>query len=130
VVCNSTAGQQALAAIEGGDGVHEYLVTDGALDSGAACRARGNAELLLFQYVQVAIDYVTRDTKTRSGAMVAIDLPAPTGISGSFRISEVRIDQIDVANRLAPRFTVHCSNTKFSLMDLLRHVVLSQDHAA
>jgi hypothetical protein len=128
VVCDSPAGQQALAALEGGDGIHEYLVTDSTLDLPAKCRARGAAELALFQYVQVSIDYVTRDTRTRSGAMVSITLPAPTNISGSFRILEVRIDQVDIAQRTPPRYTVHCSTSKFSLMDVLRHLVL--DNAA
>ena len=130
VVCNSAAGQAALAALEGGDGIHEYLITDGTLKSVTDCRNRGQAELLLFQDVQVAIDYVTRDKLTRSGAMVSITLGAPTNISGSFRIQEVRIDQVDIAGRTYPRYTVHCSTTKFSLMDLLRHAVLRQNPAA
>jgi len=130
IVCDSTAGQQALAALEGGDGVHEYIVTDTTLDSVASGRARGQAELLAFQYVGVTIDYVTRDRLTRSGALVTISMPAPQSISGSFRVQQVRIDQIDIAKRLYPRYTVSCSNTKYSLMDLWRHVVLNHDHAA
>src|SRR5262249_36871284 len=86
VVSDSAAGQAALAALEGGDGIHEYLVTDSTLDSIAACAARGQAELLQFQYVGVQIDYVTRDRLTRSGALVSINLPPPQSISGSFRI--------------------------------------------
>ena len=130
VVSDSAAGQAALAALEGGDGIHEYLVTDSTLDSIAACAARGQAELLQFQYVGVQIDYVTRDRLTRSGALVSINLPPPQSISGSFRIQQVRIDQIDIAKRLYPRYAVRCSNTKYSLIDLLRHVVLNHDHAA
>jgi len=123
VVSNSEAGQQQLAGFEGGDGVREYIVSDSTLDSVAACQARGQAELQLFQYYGLEISYTTRDRLTRSGALVTINLP-DLGLNGSYRIQQVRIDQIDVAMRLYPRYSVTCSTTKYSLFDLLRHVVL------
>src|SRR5262252_4187942 len=116
--------QRTLAALEGGDGVHEYIVNDSTIRSVAQGLARCNAELLLFQDVQTALDYTTRDPLTRSGALITVNLPAPQNITGTFRIQEVRIDQIDIAGRLSPRYSVHASNTKYSLNDLLRHVVL------
>jgi hypothetical protein len=124
VVRNSTSGQSTIAASEGGDGVHEFLVTDGSLDSVAACQKRADAELALFQFARVQVTYTTRDTKTRSGKTIHIALGAPQNISGDFLIQNVTITQIDQYPRLAPLYAVTASNTKFSLQDVLRHVVL------
>jgi len=129
VVCDSAAGQQALINLEGADGVHEFVVTDSTLKTVADCLARGQAELALFQYVIVDVEYVTRDRLTRSGALVTINLPPPQNLNGSYRIQEVRIDQIDTALRTFPRYTVRCSSSKFSLTDVLRHLVLKEDIA-
>jgi len=124
ITCNGAAAQAALAATEGGDGIHEYVITDGALETIAACVNRGNAELLLFQDVQRQLEYTTRDTLTRSGASITINLPPPQDQHGTFMIQQVRIDQIDMYVRTLPRYTVSASSTKFTLQDLLRHVIL------
>jgi hypothetical protein len=124
VVRNSAAGQAAIAASEGGDGVHETVVTDSALDSIAACQKRGDAELALFQFARVQVTYQTRDTKTRSGKTVHIALGVPQNLTGDFLIQTVTISQIDVYPRTPPLYAVTASNTKFSLQDVLRHVVL------
>lgn len=124
VVRNSTSGQAALAAAEGGDGVHEYLVTDSTLDSVAACAARGDAELTLYQFARIEVAYTSRDTKTRSGKTVHLALAAPQSLSGDFVIQTVSITQIDLAPRTAPLYSVTASNTRFSLEDLLRHVLV------
>src|SRR5215831_16736778 len=125
VVRDSPSGQSQLAAAEGGDGIHEAPVTDTTLASVAACAARGDAELALFQYVRAELRYKTRDIKTSSGDTVVVNLPAPTSITGSFLIQKVVITQIDIAPRTMPLLDVTASNTKFSLEDLLRHVVLA-----
>src|SRR5262252_1089412 len=125
VVRDSPSGQSQLAAAEGGDGVREAPVTDTTLASVAACAARGDAELALFQYVRAELRYKTRDIKTSSGDTVVVNLPAPTSITGSFLIQKVVITQIDIAPRTYPLLDVTASNTKFSLEDLLRHVVLA-----
>lgn len=124
VIRNSPSGQSTIAAAEGGDGVHEFLVSDGALDSVAACAKRGDAELTLFQFSRIQVAYATHDTKTRSGKTVHIALGAPQNISGDFLIQSVTITEIDRAPRTPPRYAVTASNTKFSLQDVLRHVVL------
>lgn len=121
---NSLSGQAAIAASEGGDGVHEVVVSDGSLDSVAACAKRGDAELALFQFARVQVTYTTRDTKTRSGKTIHIALGAPQNITGDFLIQNVTITQVEQYPRLAPLYAVTASNTKFSLQDVLRHVVL------
>ena len=125
VTSNSAAGQAALAAVEGGDGVHEFVVVDAALDTMADCQARGLAELALFEFAQVELEYASRDRLTRSGARVTVNLPAPWNVNGEFTIQSVRITEIDIAPRTFPKYLVRCSDTKFSLEDLLRHVILA-----
>jgi hypothetical protein len=125
VTVNDPAAQAALAAIEGGDGVHEYIVTDGNLATIDAAVTRANAELELFSSVETALDYTSRDRLTRSGAMIHCAMPAPQNIVGDFRIQQVQISDIDIAPRLLPKYTAHASTTKYSLADLLRHVAIN-----
>jgi hypothetical protein len=124
VTSDSLPGQAALAAVEGGDGIHEFVVTDTTLDTIAACGARGRAELELFQFANVSLAYATRDRLTRSGATVPVHLPAPWNVDRDFIIQSVRITEVDIAPKTFPKYLVECSDTKFSLQDLLRHVVL------
>jgi hypothetical protein len=123
VIVDDVAAQANLAAAEGGDGIHEALVTDATLDTVAACTARGRAELALFAWPQVEMTYATYDPFTRSGRTIRISLPS-LGMVATLKILEVTIDQIGVADHLYPRCVVKASTAKFSLTDLLRHVVL------
>jgi hypothetical protein len=123
VIVDDLAAQANLGAAEGGDGIHEALVADATLETVAACTARGRAELALFAWPQVEMVYATHDPYTRSGRTIAINLPA-LGMVATLKILEVTIDDIGVAEHLYPRSTVKASTAKFSLTDLLRHVVL------
>jgi hypothetical protein len=120
VVRNSAAGQAALGIYDG------PLVTDSTLDSVAACAARGDAELALNQFVRATVTYDTLDTKSRSGKTVHVALGAPQNITGDFLIQTVTITDVDQALHLTPRYRVSASNARFSLQDLLRHVVLDR----
>lgn len=75
VVRNDLAAQTALAALEGGDGIHEAFVQDRRL-SQAGAEARGDADLALFSTVDNAGSYETYDKFTRSGKTLTINLPA------------------------------------------------------
>jgi hypothetical protein len=123
VIVDDAASQANLGAAEGGDGIHEALVNDGTLDTVAACTARGRAELALFAWPQVEMNYATHDPFTRSGRTLQINLPALSMVA-TLKILEVTIDQIGVADHLYPRCVAKASTAKFSLTDLLRHVVL------
>lgn len=79
VVRNDTVAQGVLATAEGGDGIHEYLITDGRLGYDA-CVARGDAELELSSMTENTGSYETSDKRTRSGKTLTVNLPA-RGIS-------------------------------------------------
>jgi hypothetical protein len=116
--------QANLAALEGGDGIHEFFVNDTSLRSVADCNKRGDAELFLFKNPIVTVNYATTDIKTRSGKDAVITFGAPTNITKTLKILEVNIDRIGLPRPAFPRYTVKASSVKFSLSDLIRHVVL------
>lgn len=107
------------------DGIHEYTVTDGSLKSVFQLYMRAYAELELFAKPIVNIRYSTRDSKTKAGQTIHVDLTNPP-CQGDFLIQEVEIDQIHVdSDTIFPRYTVRASSTRFELNDLLLSIISS-----
>lgn len=117
------AAQTALAVLEGGDGIHEYHVTDPALTTIALCQARGDAELTIFKTPLVRLAYDSRDLKTAVGRSVTVSLGAPTSITGTFPIMDVAISEIDIAAHTPPRYSVTAATSLFSVTDLFRRLI-------
>lgn len=117
------AAQAALILKEGGDGIHEYAVSDSSLVTVAACNARGDAELALFKNPLTDVTYATRDTVTRSGKPITVNLGAPTNISVTLQIQTATWTQFGIPNQ-PPLITVKAGQTKFNLQDLLRRAAL------
>lgn len=84
---NDAAAQTALAALEGGDGIHEDWIED-SLWTIAAATVKADAALLKFKNTDVRGSYQTYDTKTHVGASVAILLPS-RGIATSVTLQRV-----------------------------------------
>lgn len=105
------------------DGVHEYTVDDDTLSTTEQLFARGLAELQLFSRPIVRLTYATRDPRTRSGKIVAVDVTTPP-IKGHFILQEVTIDQYhDQNDQLAPRYSVVAdSAARFNFNDLLLYL--------
>lgn len=80
--------QAALAALEGGDGIHQYYIQDQTLSINA-CQARGDAELVLFSTIDYTGSYETRDKFSRAGKSVVVNLPT-RGISATILLQKVR----------------------------------------
>jgi len=100
------------------DGIHEVVLDCGDLITDAQMLARANAELEVFAWPIVRINYATRDRKSKPGRLVNVDLAHPP-ISGTFVIQTVGIDQIHDADGLPPRYTCSASSVRFELEDLL-----------
>lgn len=112
------------------DGIHEYTVIDTNLATPEQLKSRGYAELAVFAYPVVTVTYATRDPKTRSGAVVSVNLTSPPCV-GDFLIQTVEIDQIyDESESLIPRYSVTASSTKFTLEDLLLQIIQNQSDSA
>lgn len=121
---NDLTAQAALASREGeGDGIIEHKIVDdrrGYESLIALC----DADLAQFAYPIVTVTYASRDVKTKSGKPIVINLPSPF-IDETLTIQDVTITEIDIADRLAPRFTVTASSVRFSVEDLLRRMAVS-----
>jgi len=91
ILVDDTAAQTALAALEGGDGIHEMLIQDGRL-SLTTLQEQAAAELDALGAAIASITYKTRDTSTRAGRTVTVTLGT---ISDDFLIQEVRYTEFD-----------------------------------
>jgi hypothetical protein len=116
------AGAAALAALEEGDGIHEYFVQDGRLTI-ASCQSRAVAELAMFALAEQRVTFRSRDAKLRSGKTITINLGPPTNIVGTFKIQQVVISGFEIPGQL-PWRDVTASNYLYSLEHLLRRVEL------
>jgi hypothetical protein len=116
---NSTTAQTALAALIGGDGIHEHYLQDGRLAE-SECIARGDAELAAFKDPIVTVTFTTRDANATAGKAITFSLGAPTNLSGTFKIQDVTISEVGQLPGVLPLRTVTASSQRFSLEDLLR----------
>ena len=87
VQVDDTAAQTALAAIEGGDGIHEHAVRDGRLVT-AGATARALAELALSEALLKA-KWETEDLNARPGASQVINLTTNDPLSVTLTITDV-----------------------------------------
>lgn len=105
VQCDDATAQTTLAALEGGDGIHEHYIQDRRL-SIAGATARGTAELTLGKDADEVCTLVSEDPYMISGRTITIS--ALSGISTSVLIQQVRI--FWEAGRKAPQRDVTATN--------------------
>jgi hypothetical protein len=115
--------QAEQAARAGGDGVVEYLISDGRRAE-ESLTARCDADLAMFSRPIVTVAYATRDIKTKSGKEISVNLESPA-IVATLTIQDVTITEIDIAPYLNPRFMVKASSVRFSLEDTLRRLIVA-----
>ncbi len=119
VTCDDVLAQQQLAARIGGTGIKEAYIQDRRIGYTEAV-ARGKAELLARSTILVEVNYTCRDTLTRSGATIWCSLPAPTNLSGGYKIQDVTISAFSAIPGQPPTYTALASTQRYSLDDLLR----------
>jgi hypothetical protein len=115
---DDTAAQAALATIIGGDGIQEAYGSDNRI-SEAEAHARAKAALSLRNTVEETLRYESRDRLTQTGSMIAVNLPLPTNMVGTYKIQQVTISQFQFAPT-PPLRTIEASSNRFSFEDLLR----------
>ena len=116
------AGQTALAALIGGDGVQEAYVQDGRIAYTEAL-ARATARQAVNNSIREAIAYVVRDPQTASGRTIVVNLVAPTSVSASYKIQRVTITQFSAAAGLFPTYTAEASSDKVSFENALATLI-------
>lgn len=119
---DNTESQSALAAIEGGDGIHEAAVIDNPdLTTDAAMAAVGDADLNDFSGSILTVNYVQHNLNIHTGKAVTITRTSPP-VSGIFTIQDVTITRLwDLT--AGPSYTVRGSNVKMTLQDILAQVI-------
>lgn len=119
VTVNDAAAQTALAALVGGDGIHEEYLQDRRLSETEAT-ARGEALLALRSTAETSLRYRSRDLRTKAGKTITITIGSPTDLSATMKIQQVTISDFSNSTTLYPTYHVEASSTRFSLEDLLR----------
>lgn len=123
---DDATAQAAFAARHGGSGIREGYVTNTSLRT-AALVVRVEAELDLWKDPIRTVTYATRDPHTKVGRTVTFALTRPA-IAGSFLIQQVHGD-LRPHLTTNPLLTVTASSVRFTLEDLLRRVLLTDDGA-
>ena len=126
VVQRDDSARQATVAdmVNGGPGVREEWVQDRRLSITEA-RARAQATLQLRPLEDVTVTYVCRDVNTASGKTITVNLPAPTHVSGTFKIQSVTINNFRPHPTQSPTYTVTASSRRFNFEDWLRRLETS-----
>jgi len=117
-VRDDAAAQSALAALMGGTGVVEAVLTDNRI---SMTEANSRALALLAQRSRAieTVRYRSQDPITRSGQDVTVNLPTPTNVVGTFKIQDVHIGGF-LGTDVYPTFDVTASSSRMSFEDLLR----------
>lgn len=104
VLLEDTAAQSTLAASEGGDGVHEEIVSDGRLTQLGAI-AIGNARLGSYKNSLTEAEWITADMNARAGRSQVINLSGADPLSITLPITRSE------TTFLAPNFVPerHCT---------------------
>ncbi len=118
---NDLTAQAAVAALEGGDGIHELVVKDNRLNE-ASCQLRGDAELLVAKNVIEQLAAVSSDPNARAGRIFTVNV-SQWGINVSLRIqrAEVRREQAPGGGFYPwPQRRLTTTSQQRSLYDVLR----------
>lgn len=98
-VAQSTTYQNSIAAIEGGDGIHEYAIQDGRLTQLGALQ-RAQAELTIYGPIEHKGAYTTRDPSATIGRLLAVNVASPTNISSVLaKIQRVTVSKFEQSGR-------------------------------
>ncbi len=99
VTRNDATAQTTLAALEGGDGIHEFFVSKSDLLSVSACNTYGDAELNLGKNVQESATFTSEDASCTPGASAVIDGALLFGVTSTLPIAHVSISWIPGRSR-------------------------------
>lgn len=102
-------------AIEGGDGIHEYSISDPSLETLNAAHDRALADLQEYAYVKISGSYETGQDGYRSGQTLVLNLPT-WGYTGEYLIQKVS-SQLREHNKLW--YTISFATKKKDLKDFL-----------
>ena len=114
--------QNALAAIQGGDGAYEHIIADDSLTTLEAAEAAGNADLKENANPKVKGSFETGIPGWKPGQLVSIDL-SDRGITGTFLVQTVTLEPTSLGNWI---YTVEYGGRLLGIADFLKALVSSQ----
>lgn len=94
-ISENIESQQALAAVQGGDGVYEHVVVDESLNSLEAAEAAGLADINENSNPKVKGSFITPIPGWKPGQLVNVNL-SDRGITGTFLVQKVVVRPIDM----------------------------------
>ncbi len=113
--------QAAIAAVQGGDGVYEHVITDDSLTTIEAAEAAGQADLREHANPRVSGSFETEIPGWQPGQLVNINLP-DRGVDGTFLVQNVGIQPI-AAEWI---YTVQYGGRLLRIADFLKALVSAQ----
>jgi len=116
------ASQQAVAAIQGGDGIYEHKIVDDSLITIEAAEAAGNAVLAQHANPKIKGSFETEIIGFAPGQLLTINLPG-RGIIGQFVIQRVNISALK-SDRMI--FKITYGGRLKGIPDLLQALVSKQ----
>lgn len=114
--------QQAIAAVQGGDGVYEHAIADDNLITIDAAEAAGMADLREHANPRVKGSFETEVNGWRPGQIVSIDLP-DRGVVGEYLIQQVTITP---ATPVLWAYRVEYGGRLLGIADFLKALVSAQ----
>ena len=116
--------QQAIAAIQGGDGVYEHVINDDSLTTIQAAEAAGYADLREHANPRVKGSFETEVPGWQPGQLVTINLP-DRGVTGTFLVQRVSISPT-WANPSIWTYRVEYGGRLLGIADFLKALVSAQ----
>jgi len=105
----------AVAAIEGGDGYHDHLISDGRLtDAGMIARASQDLDQFAASTGLVSLEYDSDDMNQTVGALQVVNLTTTDALSTTLTITQVDFS-FPVPNRRPMR---HCQASAVPLAQI------------
>lgn len=121
---NDAPAQATLAALEGGDGIHEYQIEDNTIITVAGLNAACDAELATYKNSLKSTTFNSRDAKLRSGKTVVVNR---SPISGSFLLQRVISNQFNRSRGILPLRTVDGAPVRLSFQTVLKRTKANEN---
>lgn len=125
---------QAMKAIEGGDGIHDYSIVSTSIASKAEARLRAQEELNDFAEPILSGTIITRtsllsDTIFKSGEVITVNLPSwNINVDTDYLIQEVRVQPIEATDGIEYEYEVILGGKMFGISELIAKMVSKEEY--
>ena len=118
------ASQEAIAAVQGGDGVYEHVIVDDSLSTIEAAEAAGLADLREHANPKVKGSFSTEVEGWHPGQLVQINLP-DRGVTGTYLVQRVTLSPV-VSSPSIWSYKIDYGGRLLGIADFLKALVSAQ----